>query len=281
MQNIINVWGESVPREIFTDSELDYLELFTGTQLPDVTWVWSEMDRVWDSFGLNNRLPFFAQNVAQFYSHPVWIMNAFYTGADPISVKHRNSIAQYISKCEMRRIADYGGGGGELARRISILCPGLEIEIIEPFPSALGKYRVSHLENVSFSDKLNGKYDLVIAQDVLEHVENPIGTAEEIYRALEAGGVAIFANCFFPVIKCHLPKTFHLREIFRFVIGLGGFNYKGEVKGAEHAKIYMKQNDKSGFPVSVFIAEKLSINLGWILNMLASLKKKLRNNKLY
>lgn len=281
MQDELNIWGEVVPRDIFLENDLDYLGSLTNLPVPEIEWVWAEMDRAWDALNLNNRLPLQSQDIASFYSHPVWIMNAFYAGADPVSVKHRESIARYVSKCGMRRIADYGGGGGELARRISILCPGLKIEIIEPFPSALGKYRVSHLKNVSFSDKLNGKYDLVLAQDVLEHVENPIGVAEEIYRALGINGVAIFANCFFPVIKCHLPRTFHLRPTFGFIMDLGGLKPRGVVQGAEHAQIFQKQDDRTGFPVSVFIAEKLSRYLGWILNILASLKKKFRNSKLY
>lgn len=76
---------------------------------------------------------------------------------------------------------------------------------------------------------------------------------------------------------CDLQKTLHLRVASRFVVGLGGLNYQGVVNGATHVQIFQKQNDETRFLESVFIAEKLSSYLGWVLNMLASLRKKLRN----
>jgi 2-polyprenyl-6-hydroxyphenyl methylase/3-demethylubiquinone-9 3-methyltransferase len=279
VSNELEIWGEAVPREVFSAGELRYLEPLVGRPLPELASVWSEMDRVWDSYGLNNALPLTGQNVARFYSHPVWTMNAFFTAAHPDSIKHRESIARYVSAYGSGRIADYGGGGGELARRISALCPDAEIEIIEPFPSALGKHRVSRLKNVSFSNKLDGKYDLIIAQDVLEHVDDPIAVAQEIYAALEENGVAVFANCFFPFIKCHLPHTFHLRQTFGLIMGLGGLELQGVVQGAEHAQIFRKQLDKNRFPLSVFLAERLSRNAGWILHTAAWLRRQLRNKK--
>ncbi len=266
--------GGSVPRDIFSKKELDYLVPLVERQLPSVDWVWAEMDKVWDAVGLDNSAPLKGQNVGLFYSHPVWIMNAFFTGADPVSAKHRHSIAKLASELGARRIADYGGGGGELARKISELCPSAIIDIVEPFPSALGKQRISGLENVRFVGKLTGEYDLIIAQDVLEHVDQPIAVAEEIAGALKVGGTAIFANCFYPVIKCHLPRTFHLRYTFKFVIGLGGLKYKGMVQGAEHAQIFQKKDRK--IVGAVLVAEKLSFIGGRLLNFAAHVFHKLK-----
>jgi 2-polyprenyl-6-hydroxyphenyl methylase/3-demethylubiquinone-9 3-methyltransferase len=278
MRNELRVWGmESVPREIFSKKELDYLEPLIERQLPSVDWVWAEMDKVWDAVGLDNCAPLKGQNVGLFYSHPVWIMNAFFTGADPVSAKHRHSIAKFASELGVRRIADYGGGGGELARKISELCPSATIDIVEPFPSALGKQRISGLENVRIVGKLTGEYDLIIAQDVLEHVDQPIAVAEEIAGALKVGGTAIFANCFYPVIKCHLPRTFHLRYTFKFVVGLGGLKYKGSVQGALHAQIFQKKDSQRSFGSSVLVAEKLSfIGGGRLLNFAANVLHKLK-----
>lgn len=258
MQNQLNIWGEHVPREIFSEAELDYLQLFTHAPLPSLEWIWQEMDRIWDEFGLDNRVSLEKQDVDAFYSHPVWILNAFYTGADPVSVGHRKGIAQYIETLRPKRVADYGGGGAELARTLSSAVSDAIIEIVEPYPSALGKHRVHGLNNVMFVDSLNGKYDVIIAQDVLEHVEHPIATAETIAAALRPGGIVVFANCFKPVIKCHLPRTFHLQGSFRHIVALGGLAYIGTVKGARHAEVFRKTGNNGKFPLWVYVAEKLS-----------------------
>jgi len=258
MEKQLNVWGEYVPREIFSRAELDYIQPFADSPLPSLEQIWEEMDRVWDNFGLDNRVALGKQNIAAYYSHPVWTLNAFYTGADPVSVGHRQCIAQYISNLDPGRVADYGGGGAELARTLSSAVSQASIEIVEPYPSALGKYRVHELRNVKFVDRLDGEYDVIVAQDVLEHVENPILVAEAIAAALRPGGTVIFANCFRPVIKCHLPRTFHLKLSFRHILKLGGLEFLGVVKGAEHAEIFRKRGTNKKFPWSVSVAEKLS-----------------------
>jgi 2-polyprenyl-3-methyl-5-hydroxy-6-metoxy-1,4-benzoquinol methylase len=258
MEKQLNIWGERVPRDIFSEEELDYLLSFADTPLPSLEQIWQEMDRVWDNFDLDNRVPLEKQKTAAFYSHPVWILNAFYTGADPVSVGHRRSIAQYVGTLNPKRVADYGGGGAELARNLSSAVSDAVIDIVEPFPTSLGKYRVHDLKNVHFVDDLNGAYDVIIAQDVLEHVEHPISIAEVIAAALRPGGIAIFANCFRPVIKCHLPRTFHLRNSFRHIVKLGGLDHIGAVRGAGHVEIYSKKGDGKNFHLSVSVAEKLS-----------------------
>ena len=48
----------------------------------------------------------------------------------------------------------------------------------------------------------------------------------------------IFANCFYPVIQCHLPKTFHLRHTFPYVMKALGLRFVGSVDGAAHALVF-------------------------------------------
>ena len=89
------------------------------------------------------------------------------------------------------------------------------IDIVEPFPSSLSSHKVQNEKKINFVKSLDkNKYDAIVAQDVLEHIEDPIALAIEMAQAVKVGGLVIFANCFHPVIKCHLPKTFHLRHTF-------------------------------------------------------------------
>lgn len=58
--------------------------------------------------------------------------------------------------------------------------------------------------------ELNDNYDLLIATDVFEHVPDPIGLAAATADHLPVGGLYLMANCFVPVIQCHMPQLFHL-----------------------------------------------------------------------
>jgi hypothetical protein len=58
--------------------------------------------------------------------------------------------------------------------------------------------------------ELTGSYDLLIATDVFEHVPDPIGLAVATAAHLRIGGSYLMANCFAPVIACHLPQLYHL-----------------------------------------------------------------------
>ena len=79
-------------------------------------------------------------------------------------------------------------------------------------------------------------FDIVVAQDVLEHVEQPVDLAMEIAGAVRPGGTVALANHFEPVIACHLPRTFHLLHTFRFVMRAFGLRYQGVIEGADHAQ---------------------------------------------
>ena len=57
--------------------------------------------------------------------------------------------------------------------------------------------------------------------------------------SVKVGGYLIIANCFYPIIKCHLPLTFHLRYTFdKFAIAMG-LDVIGNCTGS-HATIYKK-----------------------------------------
>lgn len=260
----ISIWGYSIPKAWITQREADYLKGLPQA-LPTVEWVWAEMDRIWHEIGLDNSRPLTGQPIGEFYRHPVWLMNGIFTALDPVSNGHREAIARYLAKTGAKVVADYGGGFGELARAVTGVAPGMEVSIIEPYPSRVGLERVQNEARIQFvSDLSGGHYDAIVAQDVLEHVEDPIGLASEIAGAVREGGIVLFANCFYPCIECHLPATFHLRHTFPTVMKALGLSYLGTVVGATHAQAFERAGRRD--LARARHAERISRILGPLLN---------------
>jgi 2-polyprenyl-6-hydroxyphenyl methylase/3-demethylubiquinone-9 3-methyltransferase len=236
----IRIWGQSVPANLLTEQEREYLGQFDPEQPPPIEKIWHEMDKAWDSLGLSSRSRPGEAQLANFYRHPVWILNGLFSASDPQSSAQREAIAKAVLDLAVCNIAEYGGGMGELAIRMSRVDANLHIDIIEPYPSDIGRYRISRYANVSYAPVLGNGYDLVIAQDVLEHLMDPVALVAQLSDATRVGGYLLFANCFYPVIKCHLPATFHLRNNFNWVVKAAGLEFVGNVAGADHAVIFRK-----------------------------------------
>lgn len=232
------IWGVNCNYN-FSDKEKEYLMEIPDTT-PSIEWVWAEIDRIWDSLNLNNKISLLKQDkIGEFYSHPVWIMNGLFTEADEISIQHRKNIADFIIINKISNIADYGGGSGILAKTIFNRSKFITIDIIDPYFSKFVNNKSSKYSKVNYlSEFRKSAYDLIIAQDVLEHVENPIELAYKISSHVKDDGLVIFANCFYPVIKCHLPATFYLRHTFKFLMKKMGLSYIGVIPGAKHALIF-------------------------------------------
>ena len=236
----IMLWGERLPVEALPQADIEYLIDIAKMERPTVAWMWQEMDRVWDALVLDNASALSGQAIGDFYSHPVWVVNGVFSATDPDSVRHRDSIASYVGRLGVRRVADYGGGFGELAKKLSAVMPQAQIEIVEPYPSKLGMLRVQGIASIKFVKSFDGQYDCVIAQDVLEHVEQPLALTEQMVQATRLGGHLICANCFYPVIKCHLPSTFYLRHTFTWVVRGMGLKCVGRVDGVDHALVFKR-----------------------------------------
>ena len=231
------LWGVRIPRERLDDTQYRYLAKLEGKPLPSQEWLWQEMDKVWDSLGMDNTRPLCEQPTHEFYSHPVWLLNGIYSLVDPESAKHRDSIARYISRLGAHRIADVGGGFGALAKQIRSRNPTAAVDIVDPYSKSDVQPAIDRVE---FVPRLGRDYDCVIAQDVLEHVERPIQVSVDMTKAASFDGYLIFANHFYPSIKCHLPSTFYLRYTFNFVARGLGLRIVGRVPGAEHAVVFKK-----------------------------------------
>lgn len=70
-----------------------------------------------------------------------------------------------------------------------------------PFGSYVGKFRNENLEKQTFEDEV---FDLVISQDVMEHVFFPDKAFSEIARTLKPGGAHIFTV---PIVNRERPST--------------------------------------------------------------------------
>ena len=198
------------------------------------------MDKVWDSLALDNQADLAADQISAFYSHPIWIVNGIFSAVDPDSIAHRKSIAEYVDRLGANQIMDYGGGFGELALKLCAVRPELVVDIIEPYPSDIARTRMETQRRIRYISKIAEAYDCSIAQDVLEHLEDPVQLLKKLTSATRMGGYLIFANCFYPVIKCHLPASFYLRHTLKWVVKSLGLAYRGRVPGADHALVFQR-----------------------------------------
>jgi len=182
-----------------------------GTNEPTLEQIWLCMDAVWDQLGCDNR-NVDLERIDAFYHHPVWLLNGLFIEQHSQSLQNREIVSDWIAKRGLRRIADFGGGFGTLARMIAAKCPQADVEVIEPYPHPFAIAKSREFTNTSYRKDLSGAYDLIVAMDVFEHVSDPLRMVHETAHHLKRGGIYLTANCFYPVIKCHLPVTFHFRH---------------------------------------------------------------------
>ncbi len=182
---------------------------------PTLEDIWALMDLAWVTTKANPENP---QSMDVFYAHPVWLLNGFFTEWHKESVHNREEFAIYISKDNPKRIADFGGGFAAFARVLAEINPHATIEVVEPYPTEMARTLSKKYHNIQFVDKLTGKYDVITALDVLEHVTEPLELAYHLAEHVNKNGYLLLANCFYPVIKCHLPCTFYLRHKFDFLL---------------------------------------------------------------
>ena len=211
--------------------ELDAMITLISNE-PTLEQIWRTMDFVWQSLGCENRDP---GSIQKFYAHPVWLLNGLFIEQHELSLENRRQMVEYIIPLQPARIADYGGGFGTLARMLCEQLPQAAIEIVEPFHSALARQLAEPFKNLAYVPRLTGAYDLIIATDVLEHVSDPLQLVELLANHLSPDGQLLLANCFYPVILCHLPETFHFR--YSFTLLLDRMNLK-KIGTVSYATVY-------------------------------------------
>jgi SAM-dependent methyltransferase len=205
------------------------------TNLADL---WRAMDRAWDDLGLDNRAPD-PTSMAAFYRHPIWEINGRFTERDPVSCGHREAITSWLRHLDAPTILDYGGGYGGLARMIAAALPARQVDVYEPFPGQDALDRADAFANLRYVTQIKPGYACVLCVDVLEHVPDPLTILAEIVAGLRLGGYLADASNFYPLIKCHLPTTFHLRYSFPIFARMLGLSRVGRIAGS-HASAYQK-----------------------------------------
>ncbi len=209
-------------RDWITPHELVWLETvferFGG--YPTLEQLWLLMDDAWDSFGCDHER--MDERVTAFYAHPVWLLNWLFIEQHDLSLDNRRAFTAWAARQAPLRVADYGGGGGSLARMIGAACPEAMVEVIEPHPHPAAIARAKQTANVRYRPELTGEYDILIATDVFEHVPDPLALVAKTARNLRLGGHYLIANCFWPVIRCHLPQTFHFRHSWDAALAAAG-----------------------------------------------------------
>ncbi len=212
------------------------------------------IDMVWDELGCDNK-HLDDNKLAQFYSHPVWILNGLFIEQHALSMQHRNGISQWIADNKMRSVIDYGGGFGTLARLIHRKSPETDIVIFDPYSNNSSCKQFPEITSIRFLSAIDKEYDCLIAEDVLEHVPKPIQLLSLMTSYVKPDGYLLIANNFNPVIKCHLPATFHLRYTFDHIAKALGLQKCGTVAGAPHTTIYRKHHCNSSVSSKVILME--------------------------
>ncbi len=220
----------------------ELIGVLPNKKLDNVEDLWFLMDFVWDKIGCDNKRVN-DKKLGEFYSHPIWILNGLFTEQDDTSVGHRKSIAKWIFDNKIEDVLSYGGGFGFLESLLVENNDRIIVDIYEPYPNKPLEDRFKDFNNVSIIDKVEKKYNCLVSIDVLEHVQDPLSDFSKMIKSVKDDGYLIIANCFYPVIKCHLPRNFHFRYTFNIFAKLMGLEVIGLLEGS-HATIFKKKRDK-------------------------------------
>jgi hypothetical protein len=198
-----------ITENLSKDEQLYFSKVLNDSNAPDLEGMWELMDAVWDEYKCDPEV--MDERIASFYGHPVWLLNGMFIEQHTESISHRRTFTEYVEGLKPKRVADFGGGYGSLARMIGASCMDAEVHIIEPHPRAAAVLLADKTSNVRYVTEFSGEYDVLIATDVFEHVLDPLSLIESSAAHLRIGGEYLIANCFCPVIKCHLSSTLHFR----------------------------------------------------------------------
>ncbi|PAX60059.1 class I SAM-dependent methyltransferase [Brunnivagina elsteri] len=232
-------------KESNIDKKIEQLIITNQLKEIELEELWQLMDDVWDELGCDNQ-KIDMEKLSLFYNHPIWLLNGLFIEQHELSMQNRRIIADWINsnKNEINSVVDYGGGFGTLARLIAQNDKNMIIDIYEPHPNQLAVEKSISCTNIKFINSLSNQYDCLVSTDVLEHVTDPLSLFAEMIGSVKVGGYLIIVNCFYPVIKCHLPTAFHFRYTFKLFAQLMGLDIVEKIKNTPIC-IYKKSKSKS------------------------------------
>jgi SAM-dependent methyltransferase len=108
-----------------------------------------------------------------------------------------------------------------------------------------GKYYVENLESQTFGDEV---FDLVISQDVFEHILNPLDAIREIRRTLKPGGATIMSV---PVVRGFAPSRLRAKQVNDEIVHLLPPEYHGSPSSAEGSLVTVDW----GFDIAARLSE--------------------------
>jgi 2-polyprenyl-3-methyl-5-hydroxy-6-metoxy-1,4-benzoquinol methylase len=108
-----------------------------------------------------------------------------------------SAIERVLAAKDLRgSVLDYGAGTGDLTRRLVRLGRFASVSAADIMPKPPGMDDVNWIEQ-DLNEPMqgyDGGFDVVIAAEVIEHLENPRFTVRELARLLKPGGTAIVST---------------------------------------------------------------------------------------
>jgi SAM-dependent methyltransferase len=145
------------------------------------------------------------------------------------------------------RALDIATGTGAFAQRVVDRFPGWSVEVNDFEKQAMvnGFKRHSVDLNSQFRDSFApGGYDLVVALEILEHLENPWNFLREVRKLLRDGGVLLLST---PNVDSILDRLIYLRDGHPVYFGERGYVNSGGHTTQVPDWLFRKIADASGY----------------------------------
>ena len=135
---------------------------------------------------------------------------------------------------------DFGAGLGDIGIYFSDKCNVTLFDV----PGETQRFAKFHADKLDgdicflndIKDLKENVFDLISAQDVLEHIENPMDTVEKLYRALKPGGHFITSGFWFnPNVPGHLASNVRYRDTWLDDFSNMGLKYISMFSGSNWA----------------------------------------------